>query len=180
MSEAPSATSVCALFDELFLATENTRLLAGAEEPVYLPADASGMPARIVFRHDYVASALHEVAHWCIAGTARRTLPDYGYWYAPDGRGPAEQRAFEELEAKPQALEWIFSIACGLPFRPSIDNLDGAALDARGFQARIAREAAHFSRTGLPARAARFRDALAGRFGGGCMPAAGFFAEPAP
>ncbi|MFM7274442.1 MAG: elongation factor P hydroxylase [Gammaproteobacteria bacterium] len=180
MSEAPSAASVCALFDALFLPTENTRLLAGGEEPLYLPAGTAGAPARIVFRHDYVASALHEVAHWCIAGAARRALPDYGYWYAPDGRGPAEQRAFEALEAKPQALEWIFSIACGLPFRPSIDNLDGAALDARGFGARIAREAAHFSRAGLPARAARFRDALAGRFGGGCMPAAGFFGEPPP
>lgn len=179
MSDGPSAAALCALFDAVFLPTENTCLLGGGEEPVYLPAEPSGMPARIVFRHDYVSSALHEIAHWCIAGPARRTLVDYGYWYAPDGRGPAEQQAFEELEARPQAIEWILSLACALPFRPSIDNLDGAPVDAQGFAARIALEAEYFCRAGLPPRAARFRDALAERFDGGGMPAAGYFAEAA-
>jgi hypothetical protein len=180
VSVSLSAAALCDLFDTLFLPTENTCLLAGGEEPVYLPADAGATPARIVFRHDYVASALHEIAHWCIAGPARRALVDYGYWYAPDGRGPAEQQAFEELEARPQAIEWIFSLACALPFRPSIDNLDGAPVDVRGFAARIAREAESFCRAGLPPRAARFRDALAERFGGGGMPAVGYFLDALP
>lgn len=175
MRDTPSAATICALFDALFLPLENTRLLAGGEEPVYLPAEPGGTPARIVFRHDYVASALHEVAHWCIAGPGRRALVDYGYWYAPDGRGPAEQEAFERLEARPQAIEWIFSLACGLPFRPSIDNLDGVAGDARGFGARIAAQAERLCLHGLPPRAARFRDALAARFAGEAMPAAAQF-----
>ena len=67
-----SCAELCQIFDALFLATENTRLLPGGEEPVYLPADASCAHDRIVFRHDYVASALHEIAHWCIAGAARQ------------------------------------------------------------------------------------------------------------
>jgi elongation factor P hydroxylase len=52
-------------------------------------------------------------------------LPDYGYWYAPDGRTIDQQKKFEHVEAKPQALEWLFSRACGSPFRLSADNLDG-------------------------------------------------------
>jgi hypothetical protein len=154
-----------ALFDGLFASAENTRLVAGGEEPVYLPADDRCPYHRIVFRHDYVASALHEIAHWCIAGSARRRLVDYGYWYAPDGRDAAAQREFERIEARPQALEWILSEACGLRFRPSVDNLDGAAGDAEGFARAIAAEAQRMLREGLPPRAARFLAALAARTG---------------
>jgi elongation factor P hydroxylase len=156
---------LCALFDGLFLPGENTRLLSGGEEPVYLPADQLSPHHRVVFRHDYVSSALHEVAHWCIAGPARRLLPDYGYWYSPDGRSAEHQIAFERLEARPQALEWIFSRACGLPFRPSIDNLNGTPADAAAFAEAIAREAQQRCVQGLPHRAARFRAALLERCG---------------
>jgi hypothetical protein len=156
---------LCALFDALFLATENTRLLPGGEEPVYLPADATHPHHRIVFRHDYVASALHEIAHWCIAGRARRAQVDYGYWYAPDGRDTAAQRAFERIEARPQALEWILSEACGLAFRPSIDNLSGAAGDTEAFAQAIADAADVLLREGLPPRAARLHAALLQRCG---------------
>lgn len=51
-------------------------------------------------------------------------------------------------------------------FRPSIDNLDGAAGDKRAFAAAIAREAAAYCVNGLPPRAARLHAALAARFGG--------------
>lgn len=156
--------SLCDLFDTLFLASENTRLFHGGDEPVYLPADAHS-PHRIVFRHDYVASALHEVAHWCIAGPERRRQVDYGYWYSPDGRSTERQAEFEALEAKPQALEWIFSRACGLRFRPSIDNLSGAAADVAGFAQGILVEVHRRCRNGLPPRAARFHAALAVRCG---------------
>lgn len=153
--------TLCSVFDALFSVTENTRLVHGAEEPVYLPADAGFAWHRIVFRHDYASSALHEVAHWCIAGPARRLLADYGYWYSPDGRSAARQAEFEALEARPQALEWIFSTACGLRFRPSIDNLDGSPADASAFALAIRHEALLRCREGLSGRAALFHAALA-------------------
>ena len=78
----------------------------------------------------------------------------------------AAMREFERLEARPQALEWLLNEACGLRFRPSIDNLDGAAGDTRAFAAAIAREAAAYCVNGLPPRAARLHAALAARFGG--------------
>jgi elongation factor P hydroxylase len=162
----PDCDALCALFDELFLASENTRLVKGGDEPVYLPADAQCPEHRIVFRLDYAPSALHEIAHWCIAGTERRLLLDYGYWYSPDGRDATTQREFERLEARPQALEWLLNEACGMRFRPSIDNLDGAPGDLRSFAAAIAREAAAYCVNGLPPRAARLHAALAARFGG--------------
>ena len=109
-----------------------------------------------------------EQVHAAVAhpGAQRRLLPDYGYWYSPDGRNAAAQREFERLEARPQALEWLLNEACGLRFRPSIDNLDGAAGDTRAFAAAIAREAAAYCVNGLPPRAARLHAALAARFGG--------------
>lgn len=91
-------------------------------EPEYLPRKA-GEPAKICFAHGFFASALHEVAHWCIAGKHRRTLPDFGYWYVPDGRDTTQQAAFEKVEVKPQAIEWLFTLACGKRFFISQDNL---------------------------------------------------------
>ncbi len=157
--------TLCAIFAELFRDGEMTVLQGGGEEPVYLPADGASPCHRIVFRHDYPSSALHEVAHWCIAGPARRRLSDYGYWYSPDGRSPARQAEFEVVEVKPQALEWIFSRAIGLPFRPSIDNLDGSPADAAGFARAIQREVHRRCREGLPHRATRFHAALVARSG---------------
>ena len=110
-----------ALFAQTFAAQYNTVLCGGAEEPLYQP----GAPHRIVYTRDYFRSALHEVAHWCVAGEKRRQLPDYGYWYAPDGRDAAQQRAFEQVEVRPQALELLFCEACGHPFSVSLDNLEG-------------------------------------------------------
>ena len=94
-----------------------------AHEPEYFPA-ADGRPARIVFAHGYFASALHEISHWCIAGKARRLLNDFGYWYAHDGRNQSQQRAFEQVEIQPQALECLFTLACRRNFRVSQDNLN--------------------------------------------------------
>ena len=63
------------------------------------------------------------MSHWCIAGKERRDLSDFGYWYAPDGRSSAQQQAFERVEIKPQALEYLFTLACGRRFQVSQDNL---------------------------------------------------------
>ena len=71
----------------------NVILVRGEHEPEYFPATADS-PAKIQFAHGFFNSALHELSHWCIAGTKRRTQADLGYWYAPDGRSESEQALF--------------------------------------------------------------------------------------
>ena len=156
-----------AVFHDCFFATFNTRLVGGAPEPLYQPASRSGEANLLHYREDYFASALHEVAHWCIAGKARRALVDFGYWYAPDGRDANQQRAFEAVECKPQAMEWHFARACGYRFRLSLDNLDGsdlARLDGGAFKSQVVAQARHWHGVGLPHRAARFARALRAAF----------------
>jgi hypothetical protein len=99
----------------------NTQLKGGAGEPFYQAGQGQSQPNLIYYREDFTASALHEVSHWCLAGKTRRKLDDFGYWYVTE-RSVEQQRAFEQVEARPQALEWIFSLAAGLPFRVSVDN----------------------------------------------------------
>jgi elongation factor P hydroxylase len=149
------------LFNDLFRGRWRTILVRGEEEPEYIPALDPSDVHRVVFAHGYFASALHEVSHWCIAGTKRRRLYDYGYWYCPDGRSGREQAAFEKVEIKPQALEWLFSAAAGSPFNISIDNLSGdGACDEAGFRANVARQARDYLCNGMPQRAQLFFDTL--------------------
>ena len=108
-------------------------LVHSEADPEYFPATAH-QPARIAFAHGFFSSALHEVSHWCIAGAQRRTLPDLGYWYAPDGRTYEQQILFEQVEIKPQALEWLFTQACLRRFRVSLDNLNGEAGNGVSFK----------------------------------------------
>ncbi len=42
-----------------------------------------------------------------------------GYWYAPDGHTQEQQALFEQVEIKPQAIEWLFAQAFGRKFRVS-------------------------------------------------------------
>ena len=147
------------IFDGSF-AAYNTRLIRGDGEPVYLPADQNCDFHRIEFAHGFYSSGLHEIAHWCIAGEKRRLLEDYGYWYCPDGRDTQQQAAFEKVEVKPQALEWCFSVACGLPFKVSTDNLNGAPVDRFAFQDKVFHQVDAYLRQGLPSRAARLVQAL--------------------
>jgi elongation factor P hydroxylase len=79
------------LFNQTFAESENTHLVKGQSEPIYLPANDQVNYHRIIFAHGFFASALHEIAHWCVAGQARRLLEDYGYWYCPDGRNMQQQ-----------------------------------------------------------------------------------------
>ena len=122
-----------------------------------------GQPNQVLFRADYVRSALHEVAHWCVAGRRRRGLPDYGYWYTPDGRSAERQAAFFLVEAKPQAIESLFCEALNVAFAPSVDNLVHASSDSalRAFEKRIGFWRARLLGGGLPRRASRFMAALA-------------------
>jgi elongation factor P hydroxylase len=148
------------LFNGTFLRSENTELVRGEAEPIYLPADADYPHDRIVFAHGFYASALHEIAHWCIAGTERRRRVDYGYWYRPDGRDAREQAEFERVEARPQAIEWALSIAAGFRFEVSVDNLSGVAADRHAFRRRVHAQLAGYCRRGFPPRAERFMDEL--------------------
>jgi elongation factor P hydroxylase len=118
------AEDLVTLFNYCFATAENTILLGGAEEPIYEPASDNCEYNRLFFTRDYFSSALHEIAHWCIAGKERRSHVDYAYWYHPDGRDPAQQAKFEAAEIKPQAIEQAFSLAAGIKFRVSIDNLE--------------------------------------------------------
>lgn len=151
-----TAAQLVMAFEDCFLAHFNTRLVGGAEEPLYLPAHLM-TPACVYFRFDYVSSALHEVSHWCIAGAQRRQLEDYGYWYEEDTRDLMTQQQFEQVEVKPQAVECILHWAAGLPFRVSVDNLSMPDYDAKHFAAAVMAQVGEYVRLGgLPERAERF------------------------
>lgn len=147
------------IFNRCFLTEESTRLMGGASEPVYHPSQPKAA-AEIHFTRDYFASALHEIAHWCVAGRHRRTLEDYGYWYAPDGRSREQQAEFERVEVRPQALEWFFSEACGWRFRVSADNLDAGLGPSEAFKGAVHGEVSRLCSAPLSPRVSRFAEAL--------------------
>ena len=147
------------IFDRTFSAY-NTRLVKGKGDPIYLPADEFTDYHRIEFAHGFYSSALHEIAHWCIAGAERRLKEDYGYWYCPDGRDAKQQADFEKVEIKPQAVEWCLSVACGLSFKVSTDNLNGAPVDRFAFQDKVYEQVQQYLCNGLPKRAQQLVTAL--------------------
>ena len=161
-----TAEAVIALFDDTFYTQYNTRLVHAAGDPEYLPANSEVPYHQICFAHGYVASALHEISHWCIAGQQRRLLADFGYWYAPDGRSAAQQREFLNVEVKPQALEWAFSIACGKTFRVSTDNLNGESTSTAAFEQAVLQQAVGWCEQGFPVRASQWAQACQQHFGG--------------
>lgn len=158
----PGVDQLISLFNQLFRDTENTVLVASTNEPIYKPADTEFPYHRVMFAHGYFSSALHEIAHWCIAGQQRRLLEDYGYWYEPDGRSAQQQREFEQVEVKPQALEWLFSRASQRPFNVSFDNLNGESSSdgGAGFRDRVLRQVQEYLASGLPRRANMLNRAL--------------------
>lgn len=117
--------------------TAATLLVGGAEEPLYLP-ERGRQPAIIRYTRDYAQSALHEIAHWCLAGRQRRRVVDYGLWYQPPPRSVADQARFYHAEVPVQALEMLLSEACGRAFHFSADNpgADGGPA-RRAFEARV-------------------------------------------
>lgn len=160
-----SAEMLVTLFNRLFFGSYHTRLEAGGEEPVYLPADDQCDHHRLIFRHDYVSSAFHEISHWCIAGETRRKQEDFGYWYNPDGRTAAQQRSFETVEIKPQALEWIFSVAANHKFNISADNLSADIGASDEFEQAVIKQAQTWCHSPMPGRAAVLVAALSEIFG---------------
>lgn len=161
-----NADDLITLFNNLFEITENTILVRGQNEPIYLPAGhnnalQANSAAQIVFAHGFFASAMHEISHWCLAGEKRRALVDYGYWYRPDGRTQAEQAEFERVEVAPQALEWILNVAAASPFRISVDNLSGEPTNPSAFKLAVYNQVQKYLNEGIPARAEKFIASLA-------------------
>lgn len=147
-------------FNKAFLKSHNTTLSLGGDEPIYFPADETHLQHRIIFARGFFASALHEVAHWCIAGSERRLLEDYGYWYQPDGRDAKVQAEFEAVEIKPQAVEWILCASCGFRFQVSCDNLSGIEPDRAAFTQKVYQQVLIYLEKGMPARAKIYSDTL--------------------
>lgn len=149
------------LFNGLFANDCDTILVAGEQEPIYLPKGEGERFHRIIFAHGFYQSALHEISHWCIAGSKRRLLEDYGYWYEPDGRSLEQQKIFEKVEIKPQALEWLFSVAAGIRFNVSADNLNGESSSSDScFKTAIASQAKQYLTLGVNERAEKMIKAL--------------------
>lgn len=98
-------------------------------------------------------------------------LVDYGYWYLPDGRDARQQARFEAAEVKPQALEYAFSLAAGVNFRVSIDNLQGEETCSKQFETAVENQLKHFIQLGFNARAQKFLDALHKFYGTARLPA---------
>lgn len=153
------------IFDDCFFNDYNTRLVKGADEPLYLPANENRPHNELYFAHGYFASALHESSHWLIAGEKRRKLEDFGYWYYPDGRTDEQQQLFQNVEVKPQALEWILSKASSFRFRVSVDNLNGRESGTDAFKSAVYEQVKIYCRQGLTKRAERFYEALCHFYG---------------
>lgn len=150
--------AIMSAFADEFAESHRTKLMSGVAEPVYMP-NMDGWHI-IYFARGHWASALHETAHWLIAGPERRAQLDYDYWYEPDGRSFAQQRLFEQVEIKPQALEWIMSSALGRDFVASFDNIRGNGANPTAFRQGVRDQALSYRAVGLPARAERFLNRL--------------------
>lgn len=149
------------VFNQTFFAEFNTKLELGGDEPIYLPADENSDHHRIIFARGFYASALHEIAHWCVAGPKRRLLEDFGYWYEPDGRTEQVQAEFEKVEIRPQAYEWILAMSAGFPFSVSCDNLNGDFEPNRlAFMAKVHAEVKGILQQGIPPRVKMLSEAL--------------------
>ncbi|MGF1695912.1 elongation factor P hydroxylase [Vibrio kyushuensis] len=149
------------IFNSTFFERFNTKLELGGDEPIYVPADEATSHHRIIFARGFYASALHEIAHWCVAGPKRRLLEDFGYWYEPDGRTAQVQAEFEKVEIRPQAYEWIIAISAGFPFNVSCDNLHGNfEPDRLAFMQKVHQEVMDIFEQGIPERVKALSEAL--------------------
>ena len=140
------------LFESTFFNQYQTRLVKGGDEPLYQPANEKCSFHQIIFARGFYASALHELAHWFVAGEKRRLLEDFGYWYTPDGRNDQQQKQFEQVEIKPQAIEWALSVAANKKFNISADNLNGADADTVMFTRMVYQQVESYLVDGFPAR----------------------------
>ena len=137
----------------------DTILVGGFAEPYFLAAN-NGHLAEIRFTHDYYSSALHELAHWCIAGCERLRQNDFGYWYVPTGRSSEEQEQFYQAEVKPQAVEKAFTMLLGIEFNFSHDNIGTKVGDGERFARKVEAQYRNYLQSGFPPRAQLIMDGL--------------------
>ena len=154
-----SSEDIIDIFNQTFYLTHNTKLVSGDDEPLYLPASEHCDFHQIIFAHGYFASALHEIAHWLVAGETRRLKVDYGYWYESDGRDAAKQAEFEKVEILPQAIEWALSVSCGFEFDVSSDNLSGIAINRLAFKQKVYQQVLTLLNTGFSERTVKLLNA---------------------
>jgi elongation factor P hydroxylase len=160
LQENHTTESLIKLFNQTFLESYNTELICCEEEPIYRPADDQHPHHRIIFAHGFFASALHEIAHWCVAGKERRLLEDFGYWYEPDGRSEQRQAEFEKVEIRPQAFEWIFAQSAGFQFHFSADNLALNNQPSDKFKQAVYQQVKTLMNEGFPERVKMWSDSL--------------------
>ena len=141
----------------------DTKLIDEGTEPIYQPAQHHGEAHKIFFAHGYWSSALHELAHWCIAGSERRKLLDYGYWYKPNRSQKDDRQRFLQSEARPQALEWHFTVALGQDFFVSLDDFSNDQNMLEEFRRMIRKEAIDLHQNSLPPRAQVFVNDISSR-----------------
>lgn len=161
----PPADEIITLFNDLYGARENTWLTRAEDDPCYLPG-RGGQPRNLIcFAHGFYTSALHEIAHWLLAGPDRRRLVDYGYWYQPGERSDAVRSRFFAVEKNNQSLEWFLTVAAGIRFFVSVDEPAMPAGRLQEFRRAVAERARQRVMEGLPAAAAPLLQALTGRYG---------------
>ena len=153
---ALSHSEVAAVFNCTF-SDHSVVMRGGYREPMYIP----GMDvAEIRYTLDHTASALHEAAHWCIAGRRRRRNTDYGYFYEPPPRSGMHRVRFEDVDIEAQSVEVLLAEAAGSQFQPSADDVDVPLFLLEAFSSRILERARERRQVGLPKRADKFRVAL--------------------
>ncbi|TEW55975.1 elongation factor P hydroxylase [Psychromonas sp. RZ22] len=150
--ESFRSQDIIEIFNQTFYVSYNTKLVLGGNEPLYQPAHEHCQYHQIIFAHGYFSSALHEIAHWLVAGEQRRCQLDYGYWYEPDGRDQLRQIEFEKVEVLPQAIEWALSVSCGLEFDVSSDNLSGIVINRLAFKQKVYHQVLTLLETGFSPR----------------------------
>lgn len=154
-----SANEIIVLFNNTFYSNFNTKLVLGGDEPLYQPITPLCQYHQIIFAHGYFSSALHEIAHWLVAGEQRRLEVDYGYWYEPDGRDLQKQAEFEIVEVNPQAIEWAVAVSCGFKFEVSSDNLSGIVINRLAFKQKVYHQVLRLLENGFSARTQQFLSA---------------------
>jgi elongation factor P hydroxylase len=148
------------LFNSEFTQTDNTIIAESLDEPIYLPRDATHPFNRILYTQGSYTSVLHEISHWCIAGSERRLKIDYGYWYKPESQTLEEAELYKKFEAKTHGIEWIFSIAAGVPFYIIPNNLSAGFEVSQDLKEAVHAATLNYLNSGLPVSAERFKQAL--------------------
>ncbi len=159
----PYAQRIAAVFNTLFAEPYRTVMQGGGREPLYEPPTAHST-GRVIYTQDYPCSALHEAAHWCLAGAARRLRRDYGYWYVPGPRDVTQRARFFAAELPVQSLEAAFARAAGVRFVISADDFAAPACEFDAFAERVQQRIESMSIASLPQRARAFHTALTQTF----------------